>query len=232
MSIKTGLTTAWRGMKMASVQVYDAGTELDTLCAEFREVLDLRSVTEQQQHRNAEGENIGWYECYQDMFVIPWGRISDRHPEYEGLLSWDLRTPVQMESGDAGINERVTPTFKTPHREVEWKFKSSHRYGVPSPVQGYALMSCTTPTGPHIAIMAQFDFKPPDRDDILTFPRYTALLKLERDPEDWLNDFSKHVHQNTHTLRDIDDAREDAIQADMQKREGTRQTVRAAARQF
>ena len=232
MSIKTGLTTAWQGMKMRSVQVYDAGTELDTLCAEFREVLDLRSVTEQQQHRNAEGENIGWYECYQDMFVIPWGRISDRHPEYEGLLSWDLRTPVQMESGDAGINERVTPTFKTPHREVEWKFKSSHRYGVPSPVQGYALMSCTTPTGPHIAIMAQFDFKPPDRDDILTFPRYTALLKLQRDPEDWLNDFSKHVHQNTHTLRDIDEAREDEIQADMHKREGVRQKIRAAARQF
>ena len=232
MNIKSTLTTAWQAAKTASVQVYEAGTTLDTLCAEFREVLDLRTVTEQVQHRASEGTPISWYECYQEMLVIPWGRISDRHPTWEGAMSWDLRTTVPMESGNAGINERVVPTFKTPHRPVEWEISSEHRIGVPSAVQGYSLMSAQIPSGPVIAIMANFSFTPKDQQNPIIFPRYTAILKLARDPEDWLNDFAVHVHQNTNTLRDIDEAREDAVQADIQQREGTKDTVRAAALGF
>lgn len=232
MSIKDTLNTAWQGVKARSVQVYDAASELDSLCAEFRETLDLRTITEQVQHRASEGTPISWYDCYQKMLVTPWGRISDRHPDWKGAMSWDLRTSVPMESGNAGINERVAPTFKTPHREVEWEISPEHRIGVPSAVQGYALMSAQIPSGPVIAIMALFSFTPKDQKEPITFPRYTAILKLDRDPEDWLNDFSIHVHQNTNSLRDIDEAREDAIQADIQTREGTKDTVEAAALSF
>lgn len=232
MGIKTGLQTAWQGMKTRSVQVYEAGSELDTLCAEFRETLDLRTVTEIVQHRASEGTPITFYDGYQETLVIPWGRISDRHPEWMGQFHWDIRTPVPMESGNAGINERITPIFRTPRRLVEWEIGPHHRIGVPSPVQGYSLMSGVIPSGPVIAIMANFQFTPKDQTEPITFPRYTALLKLDREPEDWLNDFSKHVHQTSTTLREIDEAREDAIHADLQQRQGTRDTVRAAALQF
>ena len=224
------LTSAWQGTVSAlKPRVYESGTQRDTLCAEFRECYDLGTVDEQVQHRVAEGTPITWYDAYTQMFVVPWGRPSAKHPEYQGLFEWDIGSPIPMESGNAGINERETPTFRVPNRLVEWEYRLTDMIGIPSAPLGYSLMSGHTPGGPKVAIMANFAFQPTDQRDQIIFRRYTAFLSLDRDCQDWLNDYNQLVHQTTSTLADIDQDREKAINATIPQREGTKSTVLAAA---
>lgn len=217
------------GTTIAESGVYSAQIPLDDLCANFSDALDLHTIGEAAAHRS-----ISWGAAYQSKLVIPWQRQTDYHPEYMGQFEWHNRYPIPMLRSDGIAQEDIiTPTFRMPTREIDWKIGPDDRVGIPRMPEWYSLVTGETPTGEKVGILANWTWTPPDNPtQTIPISRLTALMVCTDDAQDWLNDYAKASVCISSTVEEFNVAEEEAREANRQVYEGAKAKATEAALQF
>jgi len=233
---------AWEGAKETFAHYHQPLTPLDDLVGQFTNVLDLQTIDDAVSYHASQTTTLSWYDLYAEKLVAPWQKPNERHPEWAWQFKWHNSSPVPMESGNATINERENPSFRTysnslhgihlPGRDIVWKYRTTDRYGVRSEPLGYSIVSGETPTGEKVAILANFSFTPNDTTNTIRFSRITAMMYVDGEARDWVNEYLKIKHQSTNTVEEMDDAKEDARHEREQARQGAKDDARTAALQF